>query len=103
MLKKGTKHMAKQGRKPKQLQLIETLPENIQEIVDVALEYEEYKQSRLNIQKKEVEFKAKISEMVHKAGFQPLKDGVIRFRYDGVLIEATPRDEVIKVKKVEED
>lgn len=95
--------MAKRGRKQKQLQLIETLPENIQEIVDVALEYEEYKQSRLNIQKKEVEFKAKISEMVHKAGFQPLKDGVIRFRHDGVLIEAVPRDEVIRVKRVKEE
>ena len=95
--------MAKQGRKPKQLQLIETLPENIQEIVDVALEYQECKQGRINILKKEVELKAKISEMVKKAGFQPLKDGVIRFRHDGVLVSITPRDELIKVKEVKEE
>ncbi len=95
--------MGKRGRKQKQLQLIETLPENIQEIVDVALEYEDYKQSRLTIQKKEVEFKAKIKEMIKEAGFQPLPDGVIRFRHDGVLISSTPQDELIKVKKVKEE
>lgn len=95
--------MEKRGRKQKQLQLIETLPENIQEIVDVALEYEDYKISRINIQKKETEFKAKISEMVHKAEFQPLKDGVIRFKHDGVLISVTPSKELIKVKRVKEE
>lgn len=85
------------------MQLIETLPENIQEIVDVALEYQECKQGRQNILKKEVELKAKIKEMVHNAGLQPLEDGVIRFRYDGVLISIVPRDEVIRVKEVEEE
>ena len=95
--------MAKRGRKQKQLQLIETLPENIQEIVDVALEYRECKLGRVNILKKEVELKTKIKEMVHKAGLQPLKDGVIRFRHDGVLISITPRDELIKVKDVPEE
>ena len=95
--------MAKRGRKQKQLQLIETLPENIQEIVDVAVEYQECKQGRLHILKKEVELKTKIKEMVHAADLQPLKDGVIRFRHDGVIISITPRDEVIKVKHVEEE
>jgi hypothetical protein len=95
--------MAKRGRKQKQLQLIETLPENIQEIVDVALDYKECVVTRQGILKKEVELKAKIKDMVKKAKIQPLKDGVIRFRHDGVLISITPRDEVIRVKEVKEE
>ena len=95
--------MAKRGRKQKQLQLIETLPENIQEIVDVAIEYKECVTTRLGILKKEVELKHKIKEMVKEAKLQPLKDGVIRFRHDGVLISITPRDEVIRVKEVKDE
>lgn len=95
--------MAKRGRKPKQLLLIETLPENIQEIVDVALEYKECVVTRQGILRKEVELKTKIKDMVKEAKLQPLKDGVTRFRYDGVLISITPRDEIIKVKEVPEE
>jgi hypothetical protein len=95
--------MAKRGRKQKHWELIQTLPDNVQEIVDVALEYRDCVTTRTGILKKEVELKAKISEMVHNAGFQPLKGGVIRFRHNGVLISVTPRDELIKVKKVEEE
>jgi hypothetical protein len=95
--------MAKRGRKQKQLELIQTLPDNVQEIVDVALEYKDCVTTRTGILKKEVELKNQIKEMVHKAGLQPLKDGVIRFRHNGVLISVTPRDELIKVKEVEDE
>ena len=95
--------MAKRGPKQKQLELIQTLPDNIQEIVDVALEYQECKIGRQNILKKEVELKDKLKTMVKEAKLQPLKDGVIRFKHDGVLIQITPRDELIKVKEVSEE
>ena len=95
--------MAKRGPKQKQLQLIETLPENIQEIVDLAEEYEDVKQGRLNILDKEKELKHKLLEMIKASGIKPLEDGVIRFRHDGFMISITPRDELIKVKEIDED
>ena len=95
--------MAKAGRKPKQLKLIETLPDNIQEIVDLAEEYEDVKQGRINILEKEKELKHKLLEMIKDSGIKPLEDGVIRFKHDGFMISITPRDELIKVKEIEED
>lgn len=95
--------MAKRGRPGKQLKLIDVEPENVQDILDVAEEYEEAKQARLKWLKKETELKQKVLEAVKKAELHPLEDGVIRFRADGKLITITPRDELIKVKKVKDE
>jgi len=103
ILTEGTSPMAKRGRKQKQLELIETLPENIQEIVDVAIEYRESVVERQAMLRKEVELKTKVKDMAIKAGLKRLPDGVIRFKYDGVLVSITPQDDKIKVKDVKEE
>ena len=72
-------------------------------VANVALEYQECKVGRQNILRKEVELKEKLKTMIKEAKLQPLKDGVIRFKHDGVWIQITPRDELIKVKEVSEE
>ena len=94
--------MAK-NKKPKksgeQLELIEVAPENAGPIIELAREYKKYLKIRQDALKEEVKLKEKIRSLVKEAGLQRLKDGVIRFKYDGVTVSVTPQDELVQVKE----
>ena len=86
-----------------QLELIDVTPENLKAIKPVARAYKKAQKARLAAQAEEIELKNKIREAVHAAGIKPLPDGTFRFQCDGMTIEVTPRDELVKVKEASDD
>lgn len=89
------------GKKPvagEQLSLIDVGPENIEEITPHIRQYKEAMSTRLKALKVEVKEKNIILELVKKAHLKRLEDGNIRFTCADMLIEITPRDEVIRIK-----
>jgi len=94
-----TREKAKGGSGGAQLDLIDIHPKNAKPIIEAARLYKKAQQARLNALASEVELKDKIRYLVKKANLQRLKDGVIRFTYDGVTICITPQDEKVTVKE----
>lgn len=92
--------MAKRGRKPKQLDLIDVAPENAKPIIAAARLYQEHQHDRIAAGVKEKEQKELIKELVANADLQPLKGGKIKFEYDGLRVTITPRDELVQVTEV---
>ena len=84
-----------------QLDLINIHPENAEEIVADARAYKKTVKTRLSIQKKEADLKAKLLDTVAKAKLKPLADGTYRFRVDSVEIKVTPRDNLVQVKELD--
>ena len=94
--------MAKKKKESgKQEMLIDVLPEDAKPIIEAARDYKKHQKVRLAALKKEVELKQRILDLVNKAKLQRLKDGKIRFEYDGVKITVTPTDDKIDVKEKE--
>lgn len=99
--------MAKKKAAPKkdtketgeQLDLIDVAPEKSKPIIKMAREYIKYRDSRMAVQKKEVEHKQCIIELVKAAKLQPLNGGKIKFEYDGVEISLAPKEMELKVKE----
>lgn len=83
----------------KQLELIDVAPKNAEPIIEAARLYKKVQSARLKALAQEVELKDKIRQLVKKAKLQRLKDGVIRFTYDGVTVCITPQDEKVTVKE----
>ena len=81
-----------------QMDLIDVAPKNAKPIIEAAQIYKECQLTRISALKAEVEQKHKVLNLVKAAKLQPLKDGVVKFEYKGVVITVTPRDELIKVK-----
>ena len=84
-----------------QMDLIDTHPKNEKEIIAAARAYKRIVTARLEIQKKEVELKDKLLEIVDKAKLTPLEGGVVKFRVDNVEIKVTPRDKLVQVKELD--
>lgn len=100
--KKKTK--PKVGEKDKQLDLIDVHPKNAKPIIEEARLYKKYQTARLAALKKEVEQKQKVLELVKKANLQRLKNGQIKFEYDGVVVSVTPQDDKVAItEKTEKD
>lgn len=84
-----------------QLELIDVAPETAGPILDAARIYKKFQGKRLDFLAKEKAQKIIVLDMVRSAGLTPLKDGVIKFTYQGAEISVTPRDELLKVKEQE--
>lgn len=82
-----------------QLDLIDVKPKNSKEIIATARRYKATQAKRLSYLKDEIAEKQTLLELVKKEKLQPLEDGKIRFRCDGMVITITPRDELIKIKE----
>ena len=80
-----------------QLDLIDVAPKNAIVIIDAARIYKKLMLVRLKASKKETEQKTEVLKLVREAKLQPLEGGKIRFKYDGVTISVTPRDELVQV------
>lgn len=85
-----------------QLDLIDVLPKNATAIKRAARAYLKAKAERLACLEKEQGQQEKIRDLVEEAELQPLADGVIRFRLDGLTIKVTPREDGVLVKEVGE-
>lgn len=94
--KKGQKKVGKN----EQMDLMEVGPENGKPIIDAVRIYKRHQKDRLAALKLETEWKQKILALVKEAKLTPLKDGVIKFTYDKVIIKVTPRDVLITIKEV---
>lgn len=90
----------KKARKGQQLLLCEILPAKAQPIIELAEQYEDIVQKRVKLLKKEILLKENIKRLIKDAELQPLKGNIIRIKYDNLIVEMEPRDEVIHVKKV---
>ena len=90
------KEKAEEGE---QLDLIDVAPENAKPIIAAARLYKKYQKARLASLKDEIGQKQKILSLVKEAKLTTLEGGKIRFKYDGVTISITPRDELVKVKE----
>lgn len=97
--------MAKKEKaeKGEQLPLIDVAPENAKPIIAAARLYKKHQKARLASLKEEIGQKQKILSLVKEANLTTLEGGKIRFKYDGVTISITPRDELVKVKENGED
>lgn len=93
------KKKAVKKEKGKQLDLIDVLPAKVKPVIKVAREYIKHRDARMEIQKKEVEYKHRVIELVQTANLRPLKGGVIRFTYDGLTISLAPKEMELKVKE----
>jgi len=82
-----------------QLDLIDVKPKNSKEIIKAARGYKAAQAKRISAQEQEVAEKQNLLELVKKENLQPLEDGKIQFRCDGLIITITPRDELIRVKE----
>ena len=95
--------MAKRGRKKKgeQMPLMDVEPENAKAIITAAREYKAVQVKRMAALEREVDAKGRVLAEIKKAHLQTLDGGVIRFKYDGMLITVKPRDELVQVKEEE--
>lgn len=96
---KGKTSMAEEVTKEEQMDLIEVQPKNAKPIIVAARLYKEFQLARLSALAKETAQKQKVLELVKVANLQPLDGGKIKFKYDGVTISVTPRDELIKISE----
>lgn len=94
--KKAAKKETKE--KGKQLDLIDVAPENAKPIIALARRYKKVSAARQANLAEEVQLKKQIINLVKVAKLQPLKGGVIKFKYNGVTVSITPRDELVKVQ-----
>lgn len=84
--------------KGKQLDLIDVAPANAKPIIALARRYKKVSAARQANLAEEVQLKKQIIDLTKAAKLQPLKDGVIKFKHNGVTVSITPRDELVKVK-----
>ena len=98
MAKKKKKTAPKKG-KGEQLDLIDVAPENAKPIIALARRYKKIVSARVDLTSQEVKLKKEIVDLVRAAKLQPLNGGVIKFKYNGVTVSITPRDELVKVKE----
>ena len=87
----------KTKKQDEQLDLIDVAPKNAKAIIEAARIYKRFAAARQKALVKEVEQKAEVLRLVRAAKLQPLDGGKIKFKYDGVTISVTPRDELVKV------
>ena len=82
-----------------QLDLIDVAPKNAKKIKEVALAFNDARANRVAWLEDENDQKEKLLTLVDAADLQPLENGVIKFRVDGMTITVTPRDKAVKVKE----
>lgn len=99
MTKKSS--MQEEVEKGEQLDLIDVAPKNAKAIIAAARIYKKLSAARQNALVNEVKQKTEILRLVRAANITPLDGGKIKFKYDGVTISVTPRDELVQVKEEE--
>jgi len=97
--KKKTAPKKEKKEKGKQLDLIDVAPENAKPIIAKGRRYKKVQATRLAALAEEKKLKEEIKSDVKAANLQPLKGGVIKFKYNGVTIIITPQDEKVEVKE----
>jgi hypothetical protein len=85
-----------------QMDLIDTAPENAQEIIKHARVYKAVQAKRIQALVEEKAEKDTLLELIRQAHLQPLEGGKIKLRLDGYLITVTPRDELVQIKEDDE-
>lgn len=81
-----------------QLALIDVEPKNKAAIKRAGRAYLAAKAERQVWLEKEQGQQEKVRDLVEAAELQPLEDGTIRFRVDGMTIKVTPREDGVTVK-----
>lgn len=89
----------KKAGKGEQMALLDVGPEHTREIAAAGRRCKILQRARLKALDAEVKEKQKIRQLVEKENLTRLQDGRIRFKCDGLLIEITPRDELVTVKE----
>ena len=98
MVKKATQTKSKKkGKGGEQLDLIDVHPKEAKPIIEAARRYKKYQKIRLENLAKEIAEKGVIKDLVRKAKLPTLPNGKIKFTYDNVMVEITPRDELVRV------
>lgn len=92
--------MAKENDQPK---LLDTDPENVKPLIEMARKYRATIADRLSIQQTESEQKAELRELVADSGLAPLDNGNIVFHYEDVTITVEPPGDGKLTVKVEEN
>ena len=70
---------------------------NVKPAIAAGRRYRATISKRLKLQETEADQKQEVSDLVKKLKLNPLKDGVIHFKVDGVDILITPGKESVKV------
>jgi hypothetical protein len=78
---------------------------NIPEVDELAAVYARARDKRMEQTPKEVESKKKLIAALHKYEDQIGRDkqGVLRYRYEGLIVELSFAEEKLKVRKADED
>ena len=96
------KSMAKEVAESEQMDLIDTKPENAEEIVKTAKQYKEIVARRMKLTDKEVELKQRLLQLLEDGHVQRLEQGKRKLKVDGFIITTEPKEESVKVKEVDE-
>ena len=88
--------MAKKGE---QLDLINTDPENAEELMKTLRKYEDVKSRRCKLSTQEVALKGEILDHIHSAKLKPIDGkGKIQFTLAGAKVTVTPKSEKLSVE-----
>jgi len=82
------------------MDLIDVTPKDAGPIIKKARRWREIMRQRVELLAKEVALKNEILVDIKDAKLKRLKDGVIRFTYDGYTLTVTPQDEKLNIKEV---
>ncbi len=89
-----------EGKAPgDQLDLIDTVPENLKPIVAAVEVYKKFQAARLGNLKQELIHKKKVLDLVKAAGIAHDEEGLIKMSYGDKTIIIEPRDDLIKIIK----
>ena len=99
MAKKKQTEKTETKKRGEQLDLIDVRPENVKPILQATRLYKKFQAARLSAGNKEVAQREVVLQLVKEAKLQPLPDGKIRFKCNGVIITITPRDALITIKE----
>jgi hypothetical protein len=82
-----------------QLDLINVSPENMEKILPIAKAFRKVVKDRVRLTNKEIELRNELEQAVDEAKLQPLPDGKIKFKIDGLIITIEPTGRKVSVKE----
>lgn len=94
--------MEAEVEKSEQMDLFDTQPEKAKEIVKAAQKYRETVARRMKLLDKEVEQKEHVLKLINECNVPRMDKGKRRLRIGNFIITTEPKDELVKIKEVDE-
>lgn len=80
-------------------ELIDVTPENQKAILEFAKQLKRVQAKKKSLADDEKSIRHELIEAVHEAGLQPLENGVIILKINGMTLTVTPKEENVKIQE----